>query len=233
MENLTVFVKFGYVYKKQWFSQMSASLGHVFVVDDNADMLFFLRNLLELMGYTVDTFNSPDLFLSRSVQISPAVMLLDMQMPGSSGLDLQQMMEKLGRKTPIVFISGESEREEIISAFSRGAIAFLWKPFSRDELKAAIDKGLALDSQRSTEFARMAKIKRLFASLSPREQDLFFLFIDGFTNKAIGEQKDISPVTVKKHRSTVYEKFQVTCTPELIQMCKGLDLSRLNSPHPA
>lgn len=208
---------------------MSVSLGHVYVVDDNADMLYFLRNLLELMGYTVDTFSSPELFLSRSTPISPAVLLLDMHMPQSSGLDLQQMLESLGRKTPIVFMSGESEKQEIIAAFTRGAIGFLWKPFSRDDLKVAVDKGLALDGQRRRETDRMADIKRLYATLSPREQELFYLFIDGFTNKAIAEKKNISPVTVKKHRSTVYEKFQVTCTPELIQMCKGLELSRLDA----
>ena len=92
-----------------------------------------------------------------------------------------------------------------------------------------IDKGLAMDSRRSTESAGLIKIKCLYATLSPREQELFFLFIDGFTNKAIGEQKNISAITVKKHRSTVYEKFQVSCTHELIQMCKGLDLSKLQS----
>lgn len=209
---------------------MGVSLGHVYVVDDNADMLYFLRNLLELMGYTVDTFSSPELFLSRSTPISPAVLLLDMHMPHSSGLELQQMLESLGRKTPIVFMSGESEKQEIITAFTRGAIGFLWKPFSRDDLKVAVDKGLALDGQIKLETSRMVDIKRLYATLSPREQELFYLFIDGFTNKAIGEKKNISPVTVKKHRSTVYEKFQVTCTPELIQMCKGLELSRLDAP---
>jgi FixJ family two-component response regulator len=203
---------------------MSFTHGHVFVVDDNPDMLFYLRELLELMGYTVDTFSSPAAFLRESAEISPAVLVLDMRMPQASGLDLQKSLEKLGRKLPIIFISGESDKDEIIAAFSMGAIAFLWKPFGRNELKAAIDKGLAQDQRRSLEDSRLDQVKRFFSTLTPREQELFFLFIDGFTNKAIAEQKNINAVTVKKHRSTVYEKFRVTKTSELIQMCKGLDI---------
>ena len=206
---------------------MSAPLGHVYLVDDNHDMLYYLSDMLKLMGYSVDTYSSPEFFLRDSLDISPAVLLLDMRMPGFGGLELQQRLESMGRNTPIIFISGESDKDEIISAFTSGAIAFLWKPFAREKLLEAINKGLDLDKRRASTRASLARLQRNFNTLSLREQELLLLMIDGYTNKAIAEIKHIQAATVKKHRAAIFEKFQISNSSELIRMCKGLDLSFL------
>ena len=110
---------------------MNKRLGHVFLVDDNHDVRFYLADMLVRLGYTVDTFDNAQAFLNNALDISPAVVLLDMRMPGLTGLELQNKLLSIGRRTPIVFISGESEKTEIIEAFRHGAIDFVLKPFSR------------------------------------------------------------------------------------------------------
>mgnify|MGYP000120147033 CR=1 FL=1 len=208
---------------------MSSPIGHVYLVDDNQDMLYYLSDMLRLNGYTVDTYSSPEFFLRESLDVSPAVLVLDMRMPGFGGLELQQRLDSLGRNTPIIFISGESDKDEIISAFTSGAIAFLWKPFAREKLLEAINKGLELDKQRASKRVSFARLQRNFNTLSAREQELLFLIIDGHTNKAIADRKNIQAATVKKHRAAIFEKFQIANSAELIRMCKGLDLSFLRS----
>lgn len=131
---------------------MKKRLGHIYLVDDNHDMCFYLSDMLLMLGYTVDTFDNATAFLEKSMDISPAVVLLDMRMPGISGLQLQAQLTALGRKTPIIFISGESDKDEIIEAFRLGASDFLLKPFNREKLCQVLDKALELDRQRSQAF---------------------------------------------------------------------------------
>lgn len=213
--------------------RMNTPLGHVHLVDDNHDMLHYLSDMLKLNGYSVDTHTSPQSFLRESLDISPAVIVLDMHMPGFTGLELQQQLEQVGRNTPIIFMSGESDKNQIISAFTSGAIAFLLKPFAREKLLEAINKGLVLDKQRAKSRLGLTRLQRNFNTLTLREQELLFLMIDGYTNKAIADLKNIQAATVKKHRAAIFEKFQITNSAELIQMCKGLDLSFLRPKDPS
>jgi FixJ family two-component response regulator len=206
---------------------MRKKLGHIFLVDDNHDMRFYLSDMLSQMGYTVDPFDNAQTFLGRSADISPAVVLLDMRMPGLSGLQLQSRLEVMGRKTPIVFISGESDKDEIIEAFRLGAVDFLLKPFTREKLCLVIDKALALDHQRSQALHSEDAIKRSLASLSRREKEIFMLVVQGMTNKGISEVTGIQAGTAKKHRATIYQKLAVSNTAELIQQCKGVDLYKI------
>jgi FixJ family two-component response regulator len=145
---------------------MKKRLGHIFLVDDNHDMRFYLSDMLSQMGYTVDPFDNAQTFLDRSSDASPAVVLLDMRMPGLSGLQLLSKLEAMGRKTPIVFISGESDKDEIIEAFRSGAVDFLLKPFNREKLCLVIDKALALDQVRRQTLLSEDAIKRSLALCS-------------------------------------------------------------------
>lgn len=206
---------------------MKKRLGHIFLVDDNHDIRFYLSDMLIMLGYTVDTFDNATAFLENALDISPAVLLLDMRMPGVNGLELQQRMESLGRKTPIIFISGESDKDEIIEAFRMGAVDFLLKPFNREKLCQVVDKALEIDRQRNHDFVKTDVLRRSFDTLSVREQEIFMMIVQGLTNKGIAEITGIQPGTAKKHRATIYQKFQINTSAELISLCKGVDLSQL------
>lgn len=208
---------------------MKKRLGHIYLVDDNHDICFYLSDMLKMLGYTVDTFDNPTAFLANSMDISPAVVLLDMRMPGLSGLQLQAQLASLGRKTPIIFISGESDKDEIIEAFRLGATDFLLKPFNREKLCQVIDKAMEQDRQLSQNFVKTDALRRSFQTLSVREQEIFMLIVQGLTNKGIAEVTGIQPGTAKKHRATIYQKFDINTSAELISQCQGVDLSELQS----
>lgn len=203
--------------------------GHVYVVDDNPDIRFYLGNLLRQMNYSVEEYPSATAFLRQSLDISPAVLVLDVRMPGMSGIELQQQLQAMGRLTPIIFISGESHSVEIIQAMKGSPIEFLWKPFPIQALIDAIDRGLTVDQQKRDEFVRLDAVRRKYAELSTREREVFVLMLEGHGNKGISEKLDVLPDTIKKHRANVLQKMQVQQLAELMVMCRGIDLSRLDS----
>lgn len=208
---------------------MQKPLGHVFLIDDNPDIRFHLGDLLAALGYTVELFENAESFVAQSLDLSPAVILLDMRMPGLSGLDLQRRLKDVGRATPIIFMSGESKQQEIIDAMKEGAIDFLCKPFNRDQLVAAIEQALARDVALREQFIRLTRLKLCFDALTEREREVFFLIIAGHANRNIGELTGIQAGTVKKHRAVVFDKMGVTSTAELIAACKGLDVDSLKA----
>ena len=209
---------------------MSDSMrGHVYVVDDNPDIRFYLGNLLRQMNYSVEEYPSATAFLRQSLDISPAVLVLDVRMPGMSGIELQQQLQAMGRLTPVIFISGESHSVEIIQAMKGAPIEFLWKPFPIQALIDAIDRGLTVDRQKRDEFVRQDAVRRKYAELSAREREVFVLMLEGHGNKGISEKLDVLPDTIKKHRANVLQKMQVQQLAELMVMCRGIDLSRLDS----
>jgi FixJ family two-component response regulator len=203
------------------------SRGHVYVVDDNSDIRFYLTDLLQQMEYSIEGYNSAQAFLQQSIDIFPAVLVLDVRMPGMSGVELQEKMKSLGRQTPIIFISGESHSEEIISAMKGQPIEFLLKPFQIQSLIDAIDKGLALDGLNRKNFIQKNEIRRKWQTLSARERDVFVLMLDGHANKGISERLDILPDTAKKHRANVLQKMETPQLADLMALCKGLDLKAL------
>lgn len=201
----------------------TTSCGHVYVVDDNPDIRFYLTDLLLQMGYTVEGYDGAQAFWAHSLDISPAVLVLDVRMPHMSGVDLQDKMRAMGRQTPIIFISGESQSEEIIQAMKGQPIEFLWKPFQIQTLINAIERGLAQDTLNRQAFIQKNEIRRKWLSLSARERDVFTLMLEGHTNKGISEHLDILPDTAKKHRANVLQKMQVLQLSDLLALCKGLD----------
>lgn len=209
------------------YSKMTTQPGHIYLVDDDPDVRFYLGDLLRQLGYSVATYDDATAFFQQAMDMSPAVVLLDMRMPGLSGVQAQQRLSEIGRRTPVVFISGESQPQEIIDAMKGGAVDFLIKPFNREQLVAAVDKALKRDVEQRDAFIRLTKVRRMFNSLTEREKEVFFLVLGGHTNIGIGELTGVQAGTAKKHRAAVFEKFQVTDAAELISTCAGVDTRQL------
>ena len=201
--------------------------GLIYLVDDSADVRLHLGDLLRRLGYSVETFADAEAFLKARRPASPAVILMDMRMPGLSGLQAQSRLLAQGWSTPVVFISGESHLHEGIQAMKQGAVDFLCKPFGREELVVAVDRALEVDRARQVSQRRRAEIERRLAELSRREREIFFLMLQGHPNREIAEITDVQAGTIKKHRAAVLEKMQVSGTAELLELCQGLDLTDL------
>lgn len=191
--------------------------GHVYLVDDTPELRHHLEDLLRLLGYSVASYPDAESFLANAVEQSPAVLLLDVRMPGISGVELQKRLKSMGRLIPIVFISGESQGREIVEAFKSGAIDFLFKPFGRQELVMAIDKALSCDALRHQHSQRMARFNRMFDTLTEREREVFSMMLGAHTNKEIGALTGIQAGTVKKHRAAVLAKMQVQSASEMLR----------------
>jgi FixJ family two-component response regulator len=195
--------------------------GHVFLVDDDHDIRFYLGDVLRQLGYGVTDHASAAAFLQQAQRMSPAVLVLDMRMPQMTGLELQKALNALDWHLPIIYMSGDSQNQEIIDAMKLGAIDFLWKPFTQLQMVQAIDKGLVLDAQRHADQQRLKRVVSLYEGLSPREQSMFALMLLGHGNKDIAASTGLMADTVKKHRAQVLTKMQVDRLSELIAFCKG------------
>jgi len=198
--------------------------GHVFIVDDDAEIRLHLGNLLRHVGYSVSDFGSAKEFLATDENLGASVLVLDMRMPIMSGLDLQKSLRAQGSDVPIIYISGESRSQEIIDAMKGGAIDFLWKPFTHTQLVEVIEKGLNLGEQHDKKRKLAKRVKTLYVALSRREKSIFALMLLGYGNKDIAAKVGLMPDTVKKYRAQVLEKMQVENLAALLDLCKGFEL---------
>jgi len=199
-------------------------LANVYLVDDNAEIRFHLKALLVNKGYKVHEFEGAQAFLYGNVQLErPCVLDLDMRMPKLSGLDLQNHLTHQNIFIPIIFISGESQHQEIINAMKGGAIEFLWKPFKSDDLLAAIQRGMNLDTANTNLIERKSKLYALQSTLTRQENKIFLMMLKVLGNKDIGKELGISSDTVKKHRAQVLEKMQVNSLHELLLLWEGIE----------
>ena len=197
---------------------------HVYLVDDNPEIRFHLKGLLVQKGYSVYDFDSAQNFIDGLEKLAhPCVLVVDMRMPKLSGLDLQHQLKLKNIYIPSIFISGESQPQEIIDAMKTGAIEFLWKPFKSEHLIAALDRGLAIDIENTNIQNRKIKLQALQADLSQKENEVFLLMRKGLKNKEIGEKLGVFSDTVKKHRAQVLAKMQVTTLHELLQLWEGIE----------
>ena len=196
--------------------------GHIYLVDDDDAVRASLSRMLQYLGYRVESYASPQAFLEHSLPIAPAVLLLDMRMPQMNGLALQQELLRLRRKTPIVFISGESQTQEAIDALKGGAIDFLLKPFNMEDLVQAIHRAMARSRDQLSTFRHTIDVQRGYESLTPRERQVCQLVVRGLMNKEIAEQFQCSLKTIKVHRARVMEKMGVTSLLELADKIRAL-----------
>ena len=205
------------------------------MVDDNSEIRVHLSALLQRYGYSVSSYASAEEFLERSIEITPAVLLLDMRLPGLSGVELQKRLNDAGRGTPIIFISGESRNDEIIDSFRGGAIEFLWKPFSVEALLKAIESAVAKDQRREEQMRKSRPLALRLEMLTPRERQFMLLMLDGHTNKDIAALVGVTADNIKKYRAHILEKMGVNSLPELIVMCReaGIALDKSQPQHDA
>jgi len=203
-----------------------SDIGHIYLIDDDESMRTSLARMLGEVGYQVQEYASATDFLEKSLPLAPAVILLDMQMPDITGLELQKELLSLGRKTPIIFISGQSHPHQIVQALKNGAIDFLFKPFNLEELLQAINEALKFDQQQLKSIAKEIETKKNYALLTPREKEVSALLVKGLLNKEIAQKLGISKATIKVHKARVIEKMQVTSMQELVKKYLEADLEK-------
>ena len=199
-------------------------LEHVYLVDDNPAIRLHLKALLVSKGYGVHEFDSAQAFLDGHIKLEhPCVLVLDMRMPKLRGLDLQKHLKAQDIFVPIIFISGESQHQEIIDAMKGGAIEFLWKPFKSDDMLAAIQRGIDLDTANENLNQRKLELFSLPSSLTRQENKVFLLMLKGLGNKDMGNELGVLADTVKKYRAQVLEKMDVENLNELLALWQGID----------
>lgn len=202
--------------------EIAAEPGLVFVVDDDASMRESLRSLLRAVGHDVQLFESVPRFLAESDAGRADCLVLDVRLPGQSGLELQRELLRTGVDLPIVFITGHGDVPMSVTAMKAGAIEFLTKPFRDQELLEAVRRGVELTQRRRGEADGMAELRHRFDSLSSREREVMVLVCSGLMNKQIAAELQLSEITVKVHRGKVMRKMQAESLPELVRFADRL-----------
>lgn len=196
---------------------MNSHPGRVYVVDDDPSMRKAMGRLCQSAGLEVKTFASAREFLDREVPTSPACLVLDVHLPGLSGLDLQAELAARNIHTPIVFITGQGDIPTSVRAMRAGAVDFLTKPFRHQDLVTVIHAAILKDQQLQPMQAEKEALQKRLATLTPREREVFDRVIKGLLNKQIADELDAAEQTIKVHRGRVMQKMQVHSVAELVQ----------------
>lgn len=194
----------------------------VFVIDDDRLIRDGLQSLIRSVGLRVETFASAQEFLGAKRPDAPACLVLDVRMPGLSGLDLQLRLRDDGIPLPIIFITGHGDVPMSVRAMKEGAHEFLTKPVRGQDLLDAIQKAIASDRGLRQERQELNKIRFRFDSLTPRETEVLDLVVAGLLNKQIADRLGMSELTVKTHRAHVMEKTQSDSLAHLVRMAEKL-----------
>jgi two-component system response regulator FixJ len=189
----------------------------VFIVDDDPAMRDSMSFLVRSVGMAVETFTSAQVFLDSYDPERPGCLVLDVRMPGMSGLELQEFLVERGIQTPVVMVTGYGDVPMAVRALKGGAVDFLEKPFTDQELIDTVNEALARDARQRVKEAERAKVKERIARLTPREREVMDLVIEGKPNKVIAAELGLSPKTVEVHRSRVMAKMQVSSLAALLQ----------------
>lgn len=190
----------------------------VFVVDDNPSVRKSLSRLLAAAGYTVEAFASAREFLTRVPSEGPCCLVLDVRMPGLTGIELQAALVAAGRRMSIVFVTGHIDVRMSVKAMKGGAVDLLTKPIDRQELLAAIERAVTKDEKDLSEEIRIAEIRQRVKTLTVRETQVFALVVTGMLNKQIAAELGIVEKTVKVHRARVMEKMRAGSLAELVRL---------------
>jgi len=200
--------------------------GLVFVVDDDISVRRSLGVLIRSIGLESEAFPSAQAFLDHPLPARPCCLVLDLRLPGPSGLDLQLTLLKRSRTIPIIFISGHGDVPITARAMKGGAIDFLSKPFNDQDLLDAVQRALAKDRLARVEAAERAVIERHVATLTPRERQVMLLVVRGLLNKQIAGELGAAEKTIKIHRGRMMQKMEAGSVAELVRMTEKVGLSQ-------
>jgi FixJ family two-component response regulator len=194
----------------------------VFVIDDDPSMRLALEDLVSTVGLEVRTFAAPQEFLQSKPPDAPGCLVLDVRLPGMSGLTFQKELAKEGLALPVIFITGHGDIPMSVRAMKAGAVEFLSKPFHDQDLLDAVHAAIESDRIRRLEAMRVAELRKRFATLTEREQQIMTLVVTGRANKQIAAELSVSEMTVKVHRGQVMRKMHAGSLPELVRMADRL-----------
>jgi FixJ family two-component response regulator len=197
---------------------MNGSAAMIFIVDDDASVRKSLTRVMTSAGYAVETFASARDFLTREPFVGPCCLILDVRMPGLTGLELQEALAGKGHRMPIVFITGHGDISMSVKAMKGGASDFLTKPFDVENLLEAIQRALTLDVKVLGEEGRTKEVLERVERLTPREMEVFALVVTGLLNKQIAAALGIGEKTVKVHRARVMEKMEAASVADLVRL---------------
>jgi FixJ family two-component response regulator len=194
----------------------------VYIVDDDDGMRRALSLLLNTVGYKTEAFASPQEFLVTFKPDASGCLVLDMRMPGMSGLELQQHINRTGSMMPVIFITGHGDIPMAVQAMKDGAFEFIQKPFRDQDLLDSINHALLVDSDHRDTLAKRAEVTRRHETLTPRERQVMALVVDGAPNKVIAIDLGLSERTVEIHRAKVMEKMAARSVAHLVKLHLGM-----------
>ena len=200
--------------------------GVVCVIDDDEDVCKALARLLRSIGLAVETFSSPQAFLAHSLADRPSCLVLDVQLPGQSGLELQTVLEQAELNIPIVFVSGHGDVPTTVRAMKAGAVDFLEKPFEDVALLDSIYRALRESRERRADRAERAVIRQRIDSLTPREHQVLGLVVTGLLNKQVAGELGAAEKTIKVHRGRIMAKMCANSVVDLVRMTEKIGIQR-------
>jgi FixJ family two-component response regulator len=194
------------------------------IVDDDPSVREGLSSLIRSAGLQVETFASAQEFLARPGAEAPSCLVLDLQLPGLSGLDLQKRMAEVGMEIPIVFLTGHGNIPASVQAMKAGAVEFLTKPFDEQDLLQAIQEAVERDRRNREQRAEIRELQNRYESLTAREQEVMQQVISGLLNKQVAAELNITEYTVKIHRGRVMRKMHAESLADLVRMAENLEI---------
>ncbi|HEY6340412.1 MAG TPA: response regulator [Bryobacteraceae bacterium] len=201
----------------------------VFVVDDDADVRAAMQRLLKTVGLRAEAFGSAKDFLERNLPQGPSCLILDIRLPGMSGLDVQQKLVEAGTRIPVIFITAHADVPLAVKAMKSGAVEFLAKPFRGQDLLDAVQQALARDEATNEERSDVAVLQERYSALTAREREVMGLIVSGMHTKEVGSTLRLSEITVAVHRGRVMRKMHAGSPAELGRMAEKLKLPQAKS----